>query len=71
MLSPLLTRYQRPAWQQQVNFSLAIASNYNQADLTLRSRTHCIQQVVLSPPIWRFQKPKVLYEATDLAEVDL
>ena len=71
MLNPLLTRYQRLAWKQQVNFSFAIASNCNWANLTPGSYICCIQQVVLSPLVWRFQRPKALCEATDLAGVDL
>ena len=70
-LSSLLTRYQRPAWRQRVNFSLVIASNCNRADPTPGSRTRCIQRVVLSPSAWRFQRPKALCEATDQAGVDL
>ena len=43
----------------------------NRGNLTPKSCTYCVQQAILSPPAWRFQRPKALCEATDLAGVDL
>ena len=71
LLSFLLTRCQKAVWQHQKSTSLLLLYCCNRDNQIPRSRTCCVQQVIISPPAWRFQRLKALYKATDLAEVDL
>ena len=61
----------RPAWQYWKSTSLLLLHCCNRGDQIPESRTRCVQQAVLLPPAWRFQRPKALCKATDLVGVDL
>ena len=69
LLSPLLTPCQEARMATLEPTSFLLLNCCNRGDQTPGSRTCCVQRTVLSPPAWRFQKPKALCEATDLARI--
>ena len=71
LLSPSLIPCQETHMATLESSSLLLLHCCNRGNWTPGSYICYVQQAILSPPAWRFQKPKALCEDTNLAGVDL